>query len=110
MVSALARHDSILSGAIERARGRVLKTTGDGAIAVFDSAPEAVAATLDAQRALSAESSDSTGPLRVRMGLHVGETESRDDDHFGPVMNGSEVNLSQGWFPSWFVAMMCPWW
>ena len=26
-------------------------------------------------------------PLRVRMGLHTGEVEPRDDDYFGPVVN-----------------------
>ncbi len=96
MASALARHDSILSGAIERAEGSVLKTTGDGAIAVFDSTPQAVAATLDAQRALNAESWDSTGPLRVRMGLHAGDTESRGGDHFGPVMNRTARIMAAG--------------
>ena len=96
MASALARHDSIITGAIERAQGRVIKTTGDGAIAVFDSAPEAVAATLDAQRSLSAESWGSTGPLRVRMGLHAGDTESREGDHFGPVMNRTARIMAAG--------------
>ena len=30
---------------------------------------------------------ESTGPLRVRMGVHAGDTESRDGDYFGPAMN-----------------------
>ena len=46
----------------------------------------------------------------------VGRNEARalsrldESPHLMPVMNGSEVNLSHGRFPSWFVAMMRLWW
>ncbi len=96
MASALARHDSIMTGAIDRAQGTLLKTTGDGVIARFDSAGNAVAATLDAQKALSAEAWGVTGPLRVRMGIHAGETESRNGDFFGPSMNRAARIMAAG--------------
>ena len=96
MTGSLARHDEILTGTIEQAGGRVLKTTGDGLIAVFDSVPDAVTATLDAQRALRAEPWGAAGPLRVRMGVHAGETEGRDGDHFGPVMNRTARIMAAG--------------
>jgi len=96
MAAALARHDAILTETIDQARGTVLKTTGDGLIAVFDSVGGAVAATLDAQRALAAEEWGPTGPLRVRMGVHAGETESRDGDYFGPVMNRTARIMAAG--------------
>ena len=39
MQAALARHDAILRAAVEGCGGTVVKTTGDGLMAVFGSAP-----------------------------------------------------------------------
>src|SRR5688500_11853772 len=96
MSVALARHDQILTSAIARAPGRVLKTTGDGVIAVFDSPRRAVETAMRAQEALSAEPWEATGPIRVRMGMHAGDAESRDDDLFGPVMNRAARIMGAG--------------
>ncbi|MEE9177505.1 MAG: adenylate/guanylate cyclase domain-containing protein [Acidimicrobiia bacterium] len=96
MAPALARHDSILTDAIAQAGGTLLKTTGDGAIAVFVSVDEALTASLAAQRDLVAEQWEVTGPLRVRMGIHAGETESRDGDYFGPAMNRTARIMAAG--------------
>jgi predicted ATPase/class 3 adenylate cyclase len=96
MATALARHDAILKGAVDRAGGKVVKTTGDGLLAVFDSVTDALGASLDAQRNLLAETWGPTGPLRVRMGVHPGETESRDGDYFGPAMNRAARIMAAG--------------
>jgi class 3 adenylate cyclase len=96
MATALARHDAILNEAVDRAGGKVVKTTGDGLLAVFDSVTETLAATIDAQRSLLAEKWGPTGPLRVRMGVHPGETESRDGDYFGPAMNRAARIMAAG--------------
>jgi len=87
MKAALARHDEILREEIERRGGDVVKSTGDGVYAVFARAADAAEAAVAAQRALDAEAWDETGPLRVRMGLHTGESERRDGDYFGPEPN-----------------------
>jgi predicted ATPase/class 3 adenylate cyclase len=87
MKGALARHDEILRTAIETGAGHVVKTTGDGTHAVFTTAGEAVGAAVSAQRALAAEEWGSTGPLRVRMGLHSGAAEVRDGDYYGTAPN-----------------------
>jgi len=50
MRSLLAWHDGVLRSAVESSNGRVVKTTGDGVCAVFDTAKSAVAACLAAQR------------------------------------------------------------
>src|SRR5947209_7689560 len=50
---ALARHDALLRVAIERNGGHVFKTIGDAFCAAFAQAPDALAAALTAQRALS---------------------------------------------------------
>ena len=67
MADALARHDAILNDAIGSAAGTVVKTTGDGMMAVFPTAADAVDAAIAAQRALADASWGETGPLRVRM-------------------------------------------
>jgi predicted ATPase/class 3 adenylate cyclase len=96
MASALARHDEILTDAIAQAGGHVIKTTGDGFIATFDSPDHGLVAALRIQEALSTEPWNSTGPIRVRMGLHSGETERRDNDLFGPVMNRAARIMAAG--------------
>jgi class 3 adenylate cyclase/predicted ATPase/Tfp pilus assembly protein PilF len=92
---ALARHDALLRQAIASSCGWIVKTTGDGVVAVFATAADALAACLAVQRALQAPQtadskpepapSDTRGPLtlKVRMGLHTGEAELRDGDYFG---------------------------
>ena len=92
MRHALERHDSILRTAVTAAGGQVVKTTGDGLMAVFGSAAEAVRACLSGQRSLVEEPWQETGPLRVRMGLHSGEAQPRGDDYFGPaVIRGARI-------------------
>src|SRR6478735_7166954 len=87
MRSALARHDAVVRDAIERHDGFVVKTTGDGFHAAFDTAHDAVAAAVAAQLALDGEPWETTGPLRVRMGLHTCEAEARDGDYYGSAVN-----------------------
>ena len=99
MKAALARHDAILRQAIESHGGHVFKTVGDGFCAAFTSAPEAVSAALDAQRALHAEAQNTAqgGPvIYVRMGLHSGAVEARDNDYFGPPLNRVTRLMSAG--------------
>src|SRR5512146_83379 len=52
MAPALARHDALLREAVEGAAGAVIKTTGDGLLAVFHDPLQALQAALDGQRAL----------------------------------------------------------
>ncbi|MDX1657656.1 MAG: adenylate/guanylate cyclase domain-containing protein, partial [Nitriliruptorales bacterium] len=87
MHDALARHDTILREAVEDAGGSVVKTTGDGLMAAFDDASAAVTASLRAQRALRDEPWGETGPLRVRIGMHIGESQPRAGDFYGSDVN-----------------------
>lgn len=87
MESALERHDRLLRSEIENAHGVVVKTTGDGLLAVFTSILEGVNACIQAQLCLSQEEWGKTGPLRVRMALHAGEAQLRDGDYYGPAIN-----------------------
>src|SRR6478735_3498897 len=83
MREALARHDEILREAILEHEGHVVKTTGDGVHAAFDTAPAAAIAALTAQIRFCNTSWGELGPLGVRMGLHTGSAEQRDGDYYG---------------------------
>ena len=87
MGAALAIHDRILRDAVTGDHGTIVKTTGDGMLAVFDDPAAAIAAAIRAQRALRDAAWADTGPLRVRMALHAGAAEARDGDYFGPALN-----------------------
>jgi predicted ATPase/class 3 adenylate cyclase len=84
---ALARHDAIMRAAIEDNHGCVFKTVGDAFCAAFAAAPNAVAAALTAQSALIAEQWIAPIVIKVRMALHTGSVEQRDNDYFGPALN-----------------------
>ncbi len=96
MRPALARHDALLRQAIEDNDGAVFKTVGDAFCAAFAIAPDALAAALAAQRALHAEPWPEVLSLRVRMALHTGAAELRDEDYFGPPLNRVARLLSAG--------------
>src|ERR687889_1684888 len=87
MQAALARHDELLRGAIEERGGYVFKSVGDAFCCAFPTAPDALEAALEAQRLLLEEHWGVSGPLRVRMALHMGASEERDGDYFGPPVN-----------------------
>jgi predicted ATPase/class 3 adenylate cyclase len=87
MAPALARHDALMRVALEARGAYVFKTIGDAFCAAFARAADAIAAALDAQRALAAADFSDVEGLRVRMALHAGSAHERDGDYFGPAVN-----------------------
>jgi class 3 adenylate cyclase len=80
----LDAHDGVVRRQLERFRGRVVNTMGDGFVATFDGPGRAIhcaCAIRDAVEALGIE---------VRTGLHTGEVEVRGDD-----VAGIAVHLAQ---------------
>lgn len=73
----LHRHDAFARASIERAGGRMIKSTGDGVLATFDGPGRALDAARDI--AIGAPNLD----LHVRAGLHVGEIEVMPGDVAG---------------------------
>ncbi len=67
------RHRELLRAAFEVHGGHEQGTEGDSFFVVFRAAGGALAAALDSQRALAAESWPSGVSIRVRMGLNAGE-------------------------------------
>lgn len=98
MSYAFARQEAILRAAAAAHGGYLYKMIGDAFQIAFDTAPNALIAAIEAQRALQAEPWGEFGPLRVRMSLHTGVTEERDDDYVGPVLNrlARLLSASQG--------------
>jgi predicted ATPase/class 3 adenylate cyclase len=83
-----ARHDNVLRRAFEDNRGRVVKTTGDGFHVVFESPADGISAALAGQEAIAAEEwPPEIRTLKVRMGLHSGESKARDSDYYGTELN-----------------------
>jgi predicted ATPase/class 3 adenylate cyclase len=96
MQEALRRHDRILRSAIDTHGGFVFKTIGDAFCAAFSSVGEALEGAIDSQRRLAGEDFAAVDGVRVRMAVHVGETDERDGDYFGPAVNRVARLLSAG--------------
>ncbi|HEU0114923.1 MAG TPA: adenylate/guanylate cyclase domain-containing protein, partial [Thermomicrobiales bacterium] len=96
MRRAVERHNALLDAAIAPQRGVRFKSIGDAAQAAFHDVPAAVAATVAAQCALTAEPWEETGPLRVRMALHLGEATPIDGDYLAPCLNRLARLLATG--------------
>ncbi|KRD96325.1 hypothetical protein ASE63_11565 [Bosea sp. Root381] len=69
--------------------GRIVKNTGDGFLATFDSPAGATHCALSLQRALSAATQDQPLALRIafRMGIHLADVIVEDEDIFGDGVN-----------------------
>lgn len=69
--------------------GRIVKNTGDGFLATFDSAPTATRCALSLQRALAAATADQPVALRIafRMGIHLADVILDSGDIFGDGVN-----------------------
>ena len=70
----LDQHDQLTRREVDRWRGRVVKSTGDGALATFDGPARAIRCAASLLAALHDER------VSIRAGLHTGEIELRDDD------------------------------
>lgn len=88
MASVVERHLDLLRTAIETHGGIMFKVVGDAVQAAFSTAPEALAAALDAQRLLVTETwPEVDRPLAVRMALHTAAAEPRNEDYLAPGLN-----------------------
>jgi class 3 adenylate cyclase len=70
----VGEHNRKAGAAIDRHRGRLVKTTGDGVLAQFDSAERAVRGAAAIRNAVSELG------LQMRAGVHSGEVEATPDD------------------------------
>ncbi len=73
----LERHDALTAAEVARHGGRLVKTTGDGALITFDGPARGIRAARAIARAVR------QCGVEVRCGLHTGEVELRDGDVAG---------------------------
>jgi class 3 adenylate cyclase len=87
----LAEHDEVAKAEIARARGRYIRSTGDGLFATFDGPARAV------RCALSIGSSVRSLGIEIRAGCHTGEIELADDHVRGLAVHiGARVSEAAG--------------
>jgi len=79
----LADHHRVLREAWRDNGGQEISTEGDSFFVVFRRAHDAVAAAVQAQRALAAHRWPEGADLRVRMGMHTGEPELGSEGYVG---------------------------
>ena len=79
----LEAHNRLIREATSAHAGTEISTEGDAFFCVFETAPDAVAAAVAAQRALAAYSWPEDGRVRVRMGMHVGAATLGGDNYVG---------------------------
>jgi predicted ATPase/class 3 adenylate cyclase/DNA-binding CsgD family transcriptional regulator len=90
MAEAVSAHYALLSEAVGRHGGvrPVEQGEGDSIVAAFSRASDALAAALDAQRALAAQQWPGELSLRVRIALHTAEAQLRDEgNYFGVALS-----------------------
>lgn len=79
----LETHARLIRKAVRAHDGVVVNTEGGGLFIAFAPAPNGVAAAMDAQRALFAESWPVDTTVKVRMGLHTGKGTLGGSDYVG---------------------------
>ena len=85
-VKVLAAHDELIRSRVERYRGQVVKTAGDGFMVAFRDAEAACRAATSIQQRLAAGRAPRAlrrAGVAVRIGVHTGTAVSRDGDYFG---------------------------
>ena len=82
-VDALRAQRTLLRDAWSRWHGTEMGTEGDSFFVVFQTAPDAVQAAVQAQLGLAAHEWPDDEPVRVRMGMHTGAPGTYDDSYVG---------------------------
>jgi len=79
----LGWHDDTLRRLVERGGGQIVKSTGDGVFAAFETARGGIDGAIEIQRAVRDHRASSGFALAVRIGLHAAEATRRGTDYSG---------------------------
>src|SRR5262245_55577263 len=84
-----AHRRELIDPKIAEHRGRIVKTTGDGALVEFASAVDAVRCALDVQRGAAARNANIPDDRRIefRIGINVGDIINDEGDIYGDGVN-----------------------
>jgi class 3 adenylate cyclase len=93
----LREHDRLITTAAESHGGEVVKRMGDGSMLAFPSARRAVSCAVEIRSNIAAAMGGLDPPIRIRMGLHLGEPLRDADDFFGSAVNfAARVSAAAG--------------
>jgi class 3 adenylate cyclase len=105
MWNAFTQQEQIIRQVCSLHTGFVYKMVGDAFQVAFATAEQALLAAVEIQRSLIAAAWGETDQLHIRMALHSGTTQERNDDYVGPLLNrlarlletgyGDQILLSQ---------------
>lgn len=84
---AMTRHDELVRACVDHHNGYVFATGADSFGVAFHRAADAVAWAADLQAATGGGPWPGGVAIRLRIGLHTGETEEREQGYFGPAVN-----------------------
>ncbi len=85
-------HFRLVAQSVAARGGTAVKNTGDGILATFGSAGDALAAAVAIQQATERQGRDSGVPLAVRVGLSLGDVSTSAEDVFGtPVVEAARL-------------------
>jgi class 3 adenylate cyclase len=80
-------HDALITSAITTTGGRMIKQTGDGILASFNSVVRGAHCALQIQAAITERATSEDWPIRVRIGMSAGEPVAEGRDLFGGAVN-----------------------
>ncbi|MCB9680351.1 MAG: adenylate/guanylate cyclase domain-containing protein [Alphaproteobacteria bacterium] len=86
----ITEHEELVSPIVRRYHGRVVKNLGDSFMCMFESATDALRATLDIQDLVV-----SAGGISIRIGMTTGDVEEIDGDAFGDAVNQASRILNK---------------
>jgi class 3 adenylate cyclase/tetratricopeptide (TPR) repeat protein len=85
-------HDRLIASAVAAKRGHVVKNLGDGIMATFTGAADAVEAAVAIQHGIGRHNRSSAAALEVRIGVSAGDVVFEGDDCFGtPVIEAARL-------------------
>jgi len=86
------QHDTLVADAVKGSRGTVVKNLGDGVMATFAGASDAVRAAVAIQQAIGRCNRPGTAALEVRIGISAGDVVFEEGDCFGtPVIEAARL-------------------
>jgi adenylate cyclase len=87
-LSLLREQEELVGPMIGSYGGRLVKSTGDGFLAEFSSALQAVECAIAVQERLRSRNAlPGVTPIELRIGIHLGDVEQRGTDIFGDAVN-----------------------
>jgi predicted ATPase/class 3 adenylate cyclase len=87
MEGAVRAHNELIGSIVGAAGGRVLRLMGDGVLAIFVDAGEALTAAVDIQRAFTGRGWPGVGELRLRIGINTGPCRVEAGELYGRAPN-----------------------